>query len=436
MRSWSCLPLHEFQQQESLCLSVLENRGNLVGYKMDIFKNSIFVWGKKGRVMERLGGRERTRGGRTGFWKTPCKSRKKGIWRLVALQAAQEWPEAIFSYKLSIMDILLRTKKKKKKKRTIPRRTLFHHAIPCSITSDQSRPKIRGWWDDFALRWSLVIEHDITWSNSVLHAGWFHYPGQKNWDSHAPAGAGAWSVEHARACSLTCVAVSIFLARVVFLSRVVYSVSKGVRVNGCDIHNINRRFTRWADRVCCLVAMVIWSWMSNVANRGQNVPVGWTSPTDTIGPRSRSRLSPRYVLVVLKWWKNRSIFTARRAFSFDIVQSNSFLCQPADEHNREAFVCESDHSRLATIIVNVPVAVENLPVVWMAYKRLHKSPKVTANRNGLGNQRFTMNVWRVSKDQVVTSCFIKTVNGFVVSASFGGVVCAPWWFNISCLCKP
>ena len=38
-----------------------------------------------------------------------------------------------------------------------------------------------------------------------------------------------------------------------------------------------------------------------------------------------------------------------------------------DEHNRETFACESDHSRLAAIIVDVPVAVENLPVVWMAY---------------------------------------------------------------------
>ena len=28
-----------------------------------------------------------------------------------------------------------------------------------------------------------------------------YYPGQKNWDSHAPAGTGAWSLEHARACS-------------------------------------------------------------------------------------------------------------------------------------------------------------------------------------------------------------------------------------------
>ena len=63
--------------------------------------------------------------------------------------------------------------------------------------------------------------------------------------------------------------------------------------------------------VCRLVAMVIWSWTSNVVNRGQNVPVGST-PTDTIGPRSRSRLSPRYVLVVLKWRKNRSIFKPRR----------------------------------------------------------------------------------------------------------------------------
>ena len=49
-----------------------------------------------------------------------------------------------------------------------------------------------------------------------------------------------------------------------------------------------RRFTRRADiDVCRLVAMVIWSWTSNVVNHGQNVPVGST-PTDTIGPRSRS----------------------------------------------------------------------------------------------------------------------------------------------------
>ena len=106
-----------------------------------------------------------------------------------------------------------------------------------------------------------------------------------------------------------------------------------------------------------------------MANHDQNVTVGST-PTDTIGPRSRSRLSPRYVLVLLKWRKNRSIFKARRVFSFNIVQSDSFLCQPTDEHNREAFACESDHSRLATIIVDVPLAVENLPVVWMAYKNL------------------------------------------------------------------
>ena len=81
--------------------------------------------------------------------------------------------------------------------------------------------------------------------------------------------------------------------------------------------------------------------------RGQsrpNVPVGST-PTDTIGQRSRARLSPRYVLVVLKWRKNRSIFKARRVFSFDIVQSDSFLCKPANENNREAFAYESDHSR-------------------------------------------------------------------------------------------
>ena len=107
--------------------------------------------------------------------------------------------------------------------------------------------------------------------------------------------------------------------------------------------------------------------MSNVANRGKNVPVGWTQ-TDTIGPRSRSRLSARYVLVVLKWRKNRSIFNkARRVFSFDIVQSDSFLCWPTDKHNREAFACKLTSSQLASIIVNVSVTFENLPVVWIGY---------------------------------------------------------------------
>ena len=61
--------------------------------------------------------------------------------------------------------------------------------------------------------------------------------------------------------------------------------------------------------------------------------------------------------------KDRSTFKARRVFSFVFVQSDSFLCQPTDEHNRETFACESDHSRLATIILDVPVAVENLIVV-------------------------------------------------------------------------
>ena len=118
--------------------------------------------------------------------------------------------------------------------------------------------------------------------------------------------------------------------------------------------------------VCRLVAMVIWLWTSNAANRSQNVPVGSTL-TDTIGPRSRSQLSARYVLVVLKWWKNRSIFKARRVFSFDFVQNGSFLCQPADKHDCEVFAYELTHSRLAMIIVNVSVTFENLPVVWIAY---------------------------------------------------------------------
>ena len=120
--------------------------------------------------------------------------------------------------------------------------------------------------------------------------------------------------------------------------------------------------------VCRLVAMVIWSWTSNVAYRGQNAPVhvGLT-PIDTIGPRSRSRLSARYVLVVLKWRMNRGIFKARRVFSFDIVITKWLISMPASRRVRCLRVLT--HSRLATMIINVSVTFENLPIVWMAYKR-------------------------------------------------------------------
>ena len=61
--------------------------------------------------------------------------------------------------------------KKKKKEpslRFAARRTLFHHVISCSIKRDQRTARVA---DDLALRWSLVIRHDITRSNSVLLAG-------------------------------------------------------------------------------------------------------------------------------------------------------------------------------------------------------------------------------------------------------------------------
>ena len=41
-----------------------------------------------------------------------------------------------------------------------------------------------------------------------------YYPGLKNWNNHAPVGTGACSLKHACSCSLACVAVSVFLARV------------------------------------------------------------------------------------------------------------------------------------------------------------------------------------------------------------------------------
>ena len=41
---------------------------------------------------------------------------------------------------------------------------------------------------------------------------------KEKWDNRAQWGTGAWSLEHVRACSSACVAVSIFLARVVLVN--------------------------------------------------------------------------------------------------------------------------------------------------------------------------------------------------------------------------
>ena len=71
--------------------------------------------------------------------------------------------------------------------------------------------------------------------------------------------------------------------------------------------------------------------------------------------------------------KSRGIFKARRVFLINIVQSDSFLCQQIDEHKREAFSCELTHSRLVTIIANVSMTFEILPVVWIAYSLLDLS---------------------------------------------------------------
>ena len=71
--------------------------------------------------------------------------------------------------------------------------------------------------------------------------------------------------------------------------------------------------------------------------------------------------------------KSCGIFKARRVFLINIVQSDSFLCQQIDEHKREAVACELTHSRLVTIIVNVSVTFEILPVVWIAYSLLDLS---------------------------------------------------------------
>ena len=72
----------------------------------------------------------------------------------------------------------------------------------------------------------------------------------------------------------------------------------------------NRRFTRQADRRLppgCYGNLIV-----NV-KRDQSRPKcarGVDPDRPRIGPRSRSRLPPRYVLVVMKWRKNRSVFKA------------------------------------------------------------------------------------------------------------------------------
>ena len=81
------------------------------------------------------------------------------------------------------------------------------------------------------------------------------------------------------------------------------------------------------------------------------------------------------------------------SFSVDIVQSDSFLCKPTDEHNRAAFACELTLSRFATIIVNVSVLFEYLPVVWVAYK---ESPEVAMQYIGTSpvNYSAAIEAWK------------------------------------------
>ena len=96
--------------------------------------------------------------------------------------------------------------------------------------------------------------------------------------------------------------------------------------------------------VCRLVAMVIWSWKSNVVNRGQTCL--WGRPRQT-------RLGHVHVhgyrrgTFLLYWNDERIVVLLKRVgiFSFDFVQSDSFLCRPTDEHNRETFAWKKPYRR-------------------------------------------------------------------------------------------
>ena len=57
-------------------------------------------------------------------------------------------------------------------------------------------------------------------------------------------------------------------------------------------------------------------------------------------------LSPRYVLVVLKWRKNRRIFKARRVFSFHFVQSDLYASQQTTTIVRRLRVNPTTHDWL------------------------------------------------------------------------------------------
>ena len=118
-------------------------------------------------------------------------------------------------------------------------------------------------------------------------------------------------------------------------------------------HRDSVRFTRRADRRLppgCYGNLIV-NLTSNVVNRGQNVPVGST-PTDTIGPRSRSRLSPRYVLVVLKIVKindERIVVLLKRVGSFLSISykvTHFYASQPTSTLVRRLRVNPTTHDWL------------------------------------------------------------------------------------------
>ena len=136
--------------------------------------------------------------------------------------------------------------------------------------------------------------------------GKYYYPGQKNWDSHAPAGTGPWSLEHARACSLTCVPVSIFLARVVvatlakkigtatrqraqardlsclnFLARVKYYIS--CRLRDVDLQYSTLLMMRFGT-VSRMYSLVQWNWSSDVTWCMQLRCIQWPQRTNFTAP--------------------------------------------------------------------------------------------------------------------------------------------------------
>ena len=106
------------------------------------------------------------------YFRLQWTSRKHVIWRVipcdrgVGVTGFLMWAFESSYYRFAV--VLPWTKKKEPSPRLVVRRTLFHMSEHVRSRAISAGQKSRIVTDDLALRWLLVIKHDMTRSNSVL----------------------------------------------------------------------------------------------------------------------------------------------------------------------------------------------------------------------------------------------------------------------------